>query len=142
MIHETVKAIAKAIHSLYPDSKIYDSPPQQGLENRSFLIKCTSPSLGKVRGHMYEYDNDFDIAYFPDDQKEPERECMEVAEDLQMVLECIEIAGKKTWIKEAADISIVDAVLHFKATYRDEYLRQDPSDEKIATMSGSVKVKG
>ena len=144
-LQETINAIARALSEEFPDAEIYDTPIRQGLKEPCFRIKCNLPSRSKIRGDLYVYDYLFDVAYFPEDRTEPEREIRETTERMQDALEIVSIRysdgeEKPTWNSYPIEFSVVDDVLHAKVAYRGEYLRLPEVSDTILRADYNLEV--
>jgi hypothetical protein len=122
MFNGIKKGIAAAIHTWYPDSKIFAETVTQGIKPKTFLITMISPSIKGEMCASRTYDAVFAIQYFPQGP-EKKTEIYDVIDTLEDALETITIpaGGNLSTAVMArrikAESDIVDNVLTYKVRY-------------------------
>lgn len=141
MIQDVINAIAVALKNEFGSNyNIYTENIEQGLREPAFSIVLLTADNEQIVGVRYKRTSVFDVHYFPKDQLNAKRECLEVAERLTLCLESVNFVDN-IYHMIKMNYEIVDGVLHFFVTYNPIVKRvTNPLDkmEKL-TISGGIE---
>lgn len=116
MVIKIVEGIAKVLDTKYPDKKIYVDEIEQESTDSCFLIVNIHSSQEQKLGNRYWREYSFDIHYFPNDEQNPTKENLTVADNLLMALEYITVGGSLVRCSDM-EYEQVDGVGHFLVDY-------------------------
>jgi hypothetical protein len=144
MLNEIMIGIAQKLNQVFGGGyKTHINKVQQGLKEPCFLIVNLTGDQVQEIGNLYNWDQSFDIHYFPQSNKRITSEINSVIDALRMELEYITVDGdlvRGTKMKH----EVVNDVLHFFVSYNmrvRKVVEPDPAMETI-TINEEVKVSG
>lgn len=135
MIRAYIKGIVDSISTEYgSEYQKYKKVPEQGLTEPCFLIRCITPvTVPKLRNRATK-SYTFHITYFPKDTKNPELECLEVAETLSDALQTIMVDGVAVHSSGEMSGKFVDGNLQFTVTYTVHAMKSDEPVDSMTTL--------
>ena len=139
MIRAFIKGITDGINTEYgSEYRKYKKVPEQGLVEPCFLVRCITPvTVHKLRNRaMKSYT--FQITYFPKDTKNPDLECLDVAETLSDVLQTIVVDGVSVHSSGEMSGKVVDGNLQFTVTYSIYAMRSETQVDNMETLERTV----
>lgn len=140
MINTIIEAVSAALYEEFGDRyRIHMEEVSQGLEEPCFFIQALEPSGGLLRGPRYTRINQFCIQYFPESEKEPNRECYNTAERMFACLEQIALEGGSCRGTRRR-YKVVDGRLNFFVNY-DCILRREGEEQSMGEMTSRTEVK-
>lgn len=92
MIHDVIRAVAKAVRRAFPDRAVYLEVVEQGLEEPCFCISCARPAMRRYMGKRWRCSLPVTLHCFPGGDGE-RTELGEIFERLFSALELIECDG-------------------------------------------------
>ena len=115
-IRELIDAIAEALFQEFgSEYEIYTEKVEQGLNGRSFLIRCLNPTKNVFLGKCYKRTNQFSVQYIPSTEEAID-ECNSVVERLFECLEDVVVSEKLIRGTELQG-QITDGILTFTVNY-------------------------
>lgn len=122
MLNSIKNGIATAIHTWYPDSKIFDETMTQGIEDKCFLITLISPAVEYEMCDKKVYDASFVVQYFPQGPKK-KAEIYDVIDHLESALMSITVKNGELLAQTKArrltfEPEISEGVLTCKVRYK------------------------
>ena len=139
-IQNIIDAIAEALFQEFgEDYEIHADKVEQGLNPKSFIIRCLNPTMNKHLGNVYLRTNQFSVQYIPSDV-DPITECTNVMERL---FECLEDVTVLDRIVHGAELHgvIADDILTFTVNY-DAFVRKVPATYIMEVLDIETDVKG
>ncbi|MBO5704544.1 MAG: hypothetical protein J6R99_00830 [Alphaproteobacteria bacterium] len=135
MTNDIIKAISSAINDEFGKNyKIYVEDIQQGLQEPCFSVVLLTADNEQIVGGRYYRRANFDVHFFPKDQLNAKRECLDVAERLTVCLDTINFVDN-IYHMIKMNYEIVDGVLHFFVTYNPIVKRIVEPLEKMKTLT-------
>lgn len=107
-----IEAIIKAIHTAFPNHKIYTENVEQGLKTPCFFISEISAEGNRFLQNRHKRTCQFMVQFFPADSKESYSDCSTMLHNLLILLVDV---GVYHAVK--LNGTIVDQVLNFEVTY-------------------------
>lgn len=140
MINAIIGAISTALYKEFGDwYRIHMEEVSQDLEEPCFFIQALEPAGRLLRGPRYTRTNQFCIQYFPESEKEPNRECYDTAERMFSCLEQIALEG--SWRRGTRRrYKVVDGRLNFFINF-DCILRREGEEQSMGEMTSRTEVK-
>lgn len=117
MVNSFYTAIAIRLEELFNNPTIYFDKLPQGFKSPCFFVKLLNTKQELILHNRYEVSLNFDIHYFPSDNKKYRLELNNTAYTMITGLEYIDRNG---FLTRGTDISyeVQEDVLHFFITYR------------------------
>lgn len=110
-------AVTLALHSAFPDSKVFGGEVKQGLSNGDFIVLPMKPENAREMGLRFAKSIMFDVIYFPSFGECMRSECLEKADILGKVLETVRTPDGDAIHCTEFSTEISDDTLHCFATY-------------------------
>lgn len=142
MIRAFVKGIMAGISAEYGvEYQKYKEPPEQGLKEPCFLVRCIAPmTIHKIKNRaMKSYT--FQITYFPKESKETLVDCLEVGETLSSVLQTITVNGAAVHSTDEISCRVNDGCLHVTVTYEIYAMAAEEAVDSMETLEHTVSAK-
>lgn len=141
MTNAIIGAISRALDAEFDGRcRIYMEEKEQDLEGPCFFIQCLNPGDEHFLGNRYFRRNHFCIQYFPESESDPNRECHDVAERMNGVLEYIrmDVLLRGT----GRNYRVVDGVLNYFVSYNFFVRRMEAPVPVMEELVSDSKVKG
>lgn len=141
MMNKLINSIAYAIRNVWGDGyTIYSESMGQDYQKPCFAIVPLAASQEQKLGQCYQVNYPFDIQYFAQGQGEVNKEIYEIAEQLAVVLEYIDLDGE---LLRGIDVHYKkeEGILHFFVSYRFHIIRQKEQEPHMTDLSVQMAVK-
>lgn len=142
MLNAIIVGISQKIYETFGEKyTIYSEDVEQKLKTPSFLIVNLLNTNTKLLPPRYLRSYNFDVHYFPEDDRNARKEINEVSEKLKVALEYINVIDNSVRGIKMTD-EIVDDVLHFNVSY-DLFVELEPeSVNRMQTLTLEENING
>lgn len=136
-IHDDIlTGITQALYAEFsaddnPTLTIYTETVPQGFAEPSFFVDTVSAIQEKRLNDEYDRVYSFDVAYFPTDSLDANREMQSIGDRLLFVLEYITLGNGDRLRGSGMARNVVDGVLHFSVAYSPRVRRPFPEEATV-----------
>lgn len=139
-IQNIIDGIAEALHQEFDvEYEIHTDKIEQGLNAKSFIIRCLNPTVNQHLGVMYLRTNQFSVQYVPSEM-EPIADCLSTMERLFHCLEDI-VVGDRIIHGTELHGAVEDELLTFTVNY-DAFVRKEPDVFIMEVLDIESEVRG